>query len=620
MHRAHTRREWHILCTLFRAIGESPGWIGLALTLLLASKLTHVAVPLVFKAVVDTLGQPHAWLSLPLVLLAGYGGLRLVSSVGEDLRDIVCIKVIQPPIRRIRLQVFNHLHALALRFHLQRETGAVSRDIERGARGMQVLLSVLLFNILPVVVELALTAGILVTRYDLWYAGIAFGTLGIYVVFTCAITERRMTFRYALNDLDSHAHACAIDSLLNHETVKYFGNEAGEARRYDAGLQRWERATGYYHTSLAILNAAQNLIIALGTTLLLVRAGHGVVQGTLTLGDFVLVNTLMLQVHIPLQALGFMYREGKHALADIAAMFRLLEQTPEIQDKPGAAALVVREGTVRFAHVDFNYEPGHPILRDVDFTIPAGGTVAVVGASGAGKSTLARLLLRLYDVTGGRILIDGQDIRDVTQHSLRSAIGIVPQDVVLFNDTLAYNIAYGRPDAGRDEIVQAATDARLHHSIAPLPQGYDTVVGERGLKLSGGEKQRVAIARVLLKRPRLLIFDEATSALDSPSERAIYAALRRLARGCTTLVIAHRLSTVMDVDQILVLDQGRLVERGTHRQLLACGGQYAQMWAMQQREDAGASALPFTSSPDGGTSITQRPMAHPLPHCAVAAV
>jgi ATP-binding cassette subfamily B protein len=622
MYRANTRRDWQLFCTLLRYVGESPGWVGLALILLLVGKLTHVAIPLVFKVIVDTLDTPHAVLTLPFVVLAGYGGLRLVSSVGEDLHDLVCIKVIQPPLRRILLQVFTHLHALALRFHLQRETGGVSRDIERGARGIQVLLSLLLFTMLPVIVELGLTAGILLSRYDLWYAVITFGTLVIYSVFTCVITERRMTFRHVLNDLDSHTHARAIDSLLNYETVKYFSNEAGEAERYAACLRHGERATWQYHTALAAWTAAQNVIIALGTILLMVRAGHGVAQGTLTLGDFVLVHTLLLQVYLPLHALGLIYREGKHALADIAAMFRLLEQTPEIQDQPGAVDLVVGEGTVRFAHVDFSYEPNRPLLCEVDFTIPAGGTVAVVGASGAGKSTLARLLLRLYDVTGGQILIDGQDIRDVTQHSLRAAVGIVPQDVVLFNETLAYNIAYGRPGAGPDEIVQAATDAHLHHCIASLPQGYDTIVGERGLKLSGGEKQRVAMARVLLKRPRLLIFDEATAALDSRSERAIYAALRRLARGCTTLVIAHRLSTIMDVDQILVLDQGRIVERGTHRELRALGGRYAQMWAWQQHAEAGAGASvrPLTTSTEGVQGSRNGHVQTPFPTpCAVEA-
>jgi ABC-type transport system involved in Fe-S cluster assembly fused permease/ATPase subunit len=581
-----TRADWKTIRTLFPYLWEYRGRVGLALALLIVAKLAHVAVPLVFKAIVDALDKPHAMLALPTLLLAGYGGLRLASSLCEEWRDAVFARVTLHPIRQVTLQVFRHLHALALRFHVQRQTGGVSRDIERGTRAMSFLLSLLLFNILPTLVEIGLVAGILLTKYDIWFVAITFVTLISYILFTLVITEWRMVFRRAMNDLDSQANAWAIDSLLNYETVKYFGNEHYEAQRYDAYLQRWEQAAGQYQTSLAALSGGQSLIIAIGLTLLLLLAGQGVVQGTMSVGDLVVINALMLQIYPSLHFLGFVYRESKHALADIENMFRLLEHSPELQDRPGATDLVLCEGTIRFEHVEFAYEPNRQILFDVDFEIPVGATVAVVGASGAGKSTLARLLLRLYDVTAGRVLLDGQDLRDVTQHSLRSAIGTVPQDVVLFNETLAYNIAYGRPGAGREEIMRAAKGAGLHRFIESLPCGYDTIVGERGLKLSGGEKQRVAIARVLLKNPRLLIFDEATSALDSTSERAIHAELRRLAKGRTTVVIAHRLSTIVEADQIVVLDHGRIVERGTHQELLVLGGRYAQMWAVQQREDA----------------------------------
>ncbi len=559
--------------------------VALALTLLLLAKLANVSVPLILKHLVDSLNRPAGLLSLPVLLLLGYGALRLGSSLFSELRDAVFAKVTQRAIRRVALNVFQHLHALSLRFHLERQTGGMSRDIERGTRGISFLLNFTLFNILPTLVEIGLVAAILLTRYDAWFAIITFITLIAYTGFTLIVTEWRMIFRRTMNDMDSKANTKAIDSLLNYETVKYFGNEKYEARRYDENIQTWEQAAVRNQTSLSLLNAGQGGIIAVGVTALMTLAAQKVVAGTMTIGDLVLVNAFLIQLYMPLQFLGFVYREIKHSLADMEKMFSLLEQNAEIKDAPDARPLVVVKGSVCFDHVDFGYEPNRQILFDVSFDIPAGHKVAVVGTSGAGKSTLSRLLFRFYDVSRGRILIDGQDLRDVTQESLRAAIGIVPQDTVLFNDTLYYNIAYGRADASRDEVVQAAVHAHIHHFIESLPLGYDTLVGERGLKLSGGEKQRVAIARTILKNPRILIFDEATSALDSQSEKAIQAALREIAAERTTLVIAHRLSTIIDADQILVMRQGRIVERGTHRELLNKKGVYAEMWALQLREE-----------------------------------
>jgi ABC-type transport system involved in Fe-S cluster assembly fused permease/ATPase subunit len=550
---------------------------------LLLAKVATVALPLVLKGVVDTLDASRAReLILPLGLLLGYGGLRLASALFGELRDIIFARVTQHSIRRAALSVFRHLHTLSLRFHLDRQTGGISRDIERGARGISFLLTFMVFNILPTLVEIGLVGAVLLARFDAVFALTVLLTVGGYVAFTVALTEWRLRFVRLKNDMDSKANTRAIDSLLNYETVKYFGSEAYEAQRYDDTLSRWEQAAIQNQTSLSALNAGQGTIVACGVTGLMVMAAQGVVRGALTLGDLVMVNAYLLQLMMPLNFLGFVYREIKNALVDMERMFGLLDQCPDVVDPPDAPALRVGNGEVRFEEVAFAYDAARPILRKVDLVIPPGRKFAVVGPSGAGKSTLVRLLFRFYDVRAGRILIDGQDIRDVTQRSLRDAIGIVPQDTVLFNDTLYYNIAYARPDVAREEVLRAAELAHLGRFIASLPQGYDTVVGERGLKLSGGEKQRVGIARAILKNPRILVFDEATSSLDSKSEQAILDALREVARNHTTLVIAHRLSTVVDADRILVLDHGSIVEAGTHPELLARGGLYAGLWALQQ--------------------------------------
>ena len=589
------RKDWKTIRTLLPYLWEFKGRVIAALILLVGAKLANVAIPLVLKHIVDSLNRQPPLLVLPVALLIGYGVLRLASTSFGELRDAVFAKVTQRAIRRVALQVFRHLHSLALRFHLERQTGGVSRDIERGTRGISFLLNFMLFNILPTLVEIGLVAAILLAKYDIWFSVIIFATLVVYVAFTLVITEWRMIFRRTMNQMDSQANTRAIDSLINYETVKYFGNEEYESRRYDENLQGWEQAAVRNQTSLAALNAGQSTIIAIGVTLLMLLAAQGVVKGTMTIGDLVLVNAYLLQLYTPLHFLGFVYREIRHSLADMERMFSLLEQHTEIADRPGAPDLTVRHGAVRFEHVDFGYDANRQILFDVSFDIPAGHTVAVVGTSGAGKSTLSRLLFRFYDVAGGRITIDGQDIRDVTQKSLRAVIGIVPQDTVLFNDTIYYNIAYGRPGAAGDEIIQAARHAHIHAFIESLPDKYDTLVGERGLKLSGGEKQRVAIARTILKDPPILMFDEATSALDSKSEKAIQEELRHIAQNRTTLVIAHRLSTIVDADEILVMEGGRIVERGAHRELLALNAAYANMWALQQREEAerGVSAEPL---------------------------
>jgi ABC-type transport system involved in Fe-S cluster assembly fused permease/ATPase subunit len=560
--------------------------VVIALVLLVAAKLANVGVPLVLKEVVDALDPTQAVLAVPLALLVAYGLLRLSTTLFGELRDVVFVRVTQRAIRRIALTVFRHLHALSLRFHLERQTGGVSRDIERGTGGISTLLSYLLFSIVPVILEFLLVAAVLWAKFDWRFVAVTFAAVAVYLAFTFAVSEWRMGIRRQANELDSRANARAIDSLLNYETVKYFNNEEYEARRYDENLQSYERAAVKTEASLGFLNIGQSLVIAAAVTILMILAAEGVAAKTLTLGDLVLVNGLLIQLYIPLNFLGMVYREIKQALVDMDRMFALLEQNREIEDSPGALPLPDGGAAIRFDHVDFSYDPKRQILSDVSFDVPAGAKVAVVGASGSGKSTLARLLYRFYDVNRGVIRVGGSDIRSVKQASLRGAIGIVPQDTVLFNDTIHYNIHYGRPDAAREEVVAAAQAAHIHDFIESLPERYDTKVGERGLKLSGGEKQRVAIARAILKNPRILIFDEATSALDSRSEKSIQAELDRIARGHTTLVIAHRLSTVMDADQILVMDHGRIIERGTHRELLEKDGAYAQMWALQQQEEA----------------------------------
>jgi ATP-binding cassette subfamily B protein len=579
------RNDWKTVRSLLPYLWEFKGRVVLALSLLILAKLANVGVPLVLKEIIDALDRPRDLMVLPVLLLAGYGALRLVSTLFGELRDAIFAKVTQRAIRRVAINVFTHLHALSLRFHLQRQTGGVSRDIERGSRGISFLLNFMLFNILPTLLEIGLVAAILLSRYSIWFSVIVFGTLAAYITLTLIVTEWRMIFRRTMNDMDSKANTRAIDSLLNYETVKYFGNEAWETRRYDEHLKKWEFAAVRNQTSLALLNSGQSAIIAIGITLLLSLAADQVIQGTMTLGDLVLINAFMLQLYMPLHFLGFVYREIKHSLADMEKMFSLLEENEEIRDKPDAIELIGKDAQVSFESVDFSYEPNRQILFDVSFKIPPGRNIAVVGHSGSGKSTLARLLFRFYDITSGRILINGQDIKSVTQKSLRAAIGIVPQDSILFNDSIYYNIAYGRPGATRDEVIAAARAAHIHDFIESLPEKYETTVGERGLKLSGGEKQRVAIARAILKDPEILIFDEATSALDSKSEKAIQAELKRIAMHRTTLTIAHRLSTIADADEVLVMSHGRIVERGTHQELLAAEGAYAHMWRLQQQEE-----------------------------------
>ncbi|WP_455233912.1 ABCB family ABC transporter ATP-binding protein/permease [Thiogranum longum] len=559
--------------------------VVLALSFLVLAKVANVGIPLLLKDIVDALDKDAAQLVLPLALLLGYGALRLASSLFNELRDSVFARVRHGAMRKVSTRVLDHLHSLSLRYHLERKTGGISRDIERGTRSVSSLLNYMVFSILPTLVEVTLIAGILLGKYSIWFAVVTFAAVILYVFFTFWITEWRMKYRVKMNATDSRANTQAIDSLINYETVKYFGNEGHELGRYNQSLEEWEDAAVKSQTSLSALNIGQAAIIAIGVTVLMVLAANGVVAGNLTLGDLVLINAFLLQLFIPLNFLGIVYSQLKHAIADMQLMFDVLDRTPEIQDRPDAMALDVGSGEVRFDRVSFAYDLERPILHDISFTIPAGHKLAVVGPSGAGKSTIARLLFRFYDVDSGRILINGQDIRAVTQQSLRSAIGIVPQDTVLFNDTLKYNIGYARPGSTQEQIEQAARSANIHDFISSLPNGYDTVVGERGLKLSGGEKQRVAIARAILKNPRILVFDEATSSLDSHSEQVILESLRAAAKNHTTLVIAHRLSTVIDADQILVMEQGRVVEQGGHQELLAHKGLYARLWELQQQEE-----------------------------------
>jgi ATP-binding cassette subfamily B protein len=585
------RNEWGSIRTLLPYLWEYKWRVVFALVFLVIAKLANVGVPLVMKEVVDGLDAPAAIVAVPVALLAIYGILRFSTTLFQELRDVIFVRVTQRAMRRLALGVFRHLHALSLRFHLERQTGGMTRDIERGTNGISTLLSYLLFSILPVLLEFALVAAVLLNRFDWRFAAVTFGAVAVYITFTVLVTEWRMEIRRRANELDSKANTRAIDSLLNYETVKYFGNEEFEARRYDENLRKYEDAATKSESSLGFLNIGQSLIIAAAVTALMLLAAEGVVAKSFTLGDLVLVNGLLIQLYIPLNVLGMVYRNIKQSLIDMDRMFSLLSVNLEIQDKPGAPDLPPGPARVEFRNVDFFYEPARQILYEVSFVIEPGQRVAVVGHSGSGKSTLARLLYRFYEVSGGSISVNGLDIREAKQASLRSAIGIVPQDTVLFNDTIRYNIRYGRPGASDEEVIEAARAAHIHEFIEGLPAKYETMVGERGLKLSGGEKQRVAIARALLKDPRILIFDEATSALDSRAEKAIQAELERISKGRTTLVIAHRLSTVMDADQILVLNHGRIAERGTHLQLLERQGEYARMWALQQQQAQVDAAL-----------------------------
>ncbi|PPR66507.1 MAG: ATM1-type heavy metal exporter [Alphaproteobacteria bacterium MarineAlpha3_Bin1] len=586
--RTGPRKDWRTICTLLPYLWP-PGEAGIrvrvvmAMVLLTLAKITNVVVPIFYKHAVDALStNTAAVLAVPVALLVGYGLARILAQTFGELRDAVFAKVAQRAIRLAGLKAFKHLHRLSLRFHMDRKTGGVSRAIERGTKGIEFLLSFMLFNVLPTLLEIVMVCFILWGLYGIWFALVTFLTMGTYITWTLVITEWRIKYRRIMNETDSEANTKAIDSLLNFETVKYFGNEDHEADRFDSSLRNYEAAAVKSKTTLSFLNIGQGAIIATGVTIVMVMAGMGVVGGTMTIGDFVLVNAYLVQLFLPLNFLGFVYREIKRSLTDMETMFELMQENAEVKDIPGAKALALGGGEVVFEDVSFSYDSRRSVLDDVSFSVEPGKTIAIVGPSGAGKSTISRLLFRFYDATHGRILIDGQDIRDVTQKSVRAAIGMVPQDTVLFNDTIYYNIAYGAPGATPTEIEGAAKMAHIHDFIMSLPDGYSSTVGERGLKLSGGEKQRVAIARTILKNPRIMLFDEATSALDTHTEQEILSSLKEVSAERTTLTIAHRLSTVIDSDEILVLDDGRVVERGNHVSLLVLEGTYAAMWARQQ--------------------------------------
>ncbi len=578
-----SQNDWQAIRRLIPFIKKFKGRVFFALGLLTLAKLANVTVPLTLKHAIDALDPQHQnIIYLPVFMLVAYGLLRFASSAFSELRDALFAKVIFRSVRRIATQILAHLHELSLQFHLQRQTGGISRDIERGSRGISFLMNFMIFNILPTLVEIGLVSAILLINYDSIFAVITTSTILIYIFYTLLVTEWRMRYRRRMNEMDSQANNQAIDSLINYETVKYFNNEQLEVEQYDKKLASWEKSAVHNQTSLSVLNIGQGIIISLGLTTLMLLAGQGVVDGKLSLGDLVLVNAYLLQLYMPLGFLGFVYREIRHSLADMERMFNLLDQQREISDSPNAADIQVKGGEIKFVNVSFAYHSDRMILKNISFTAKAGQKLAIVGPSGSGKSTIIRLLYRFYDPQRGHIEIDNQDIKTVTQNSLRTHIGVVPQDTVLFNDSIYHNIAYGRPSASPEDVTLAARRAHLHEFIQQLPEGYDTIVGERGLKLSGGEKQRIAIARTLLKAPEVLCFDEATSALDSHAEQRIGREILNLSSNKTTLVIAHRLSTIVDANQILVLDKGRLVEQGTHAQLLERDGVYASMWYMQQ--------------------------------------
>jgi ATP-binding cassette subfamily B protein len=587
------RRSWAVLGILGRHLWPKGEWglrsrVVTGLTLLIMAKVANVYVPILYKHAVDALGDKAAVVAVPISLIVAYGMARILAQAFGEVRDAIFAPVAQRAIRNLALEVFHHLHALSLRFHLERQTGGLSRVMERGTQGMEFLIRFTTFNILPTLFEIALVGAVLWRLYDWRFTVVMLAVIGGYIAFSVTLSEWRIAFVRRMNDADTEANAKAIDSLLNYETVKYFGNEAHEAQRYDVGRRRYEKAAIRSSRTLSLLNIGQGTIVSSGLVLVMLLAGREVAKGAMTMGDFVAVNAFLLQLYQPLNMLGFAYREIRNAIVGMERMFGLLEVPAEIADKPGAPKLAVTGGEIVFEHVDFHYEKARPILHDVSFRVAPGDTVAIVGSSGAGKSTVSRILYRFYDVASGSVRIDGQDIREVTQASLRAAIGVVPQDTVLFNDTIYYNIAYGRPDATREDVERAARLARIHDFIATLPAGYDTTVGERGLKLSGGEKQRVAIARTILKNPQILLFDEATSALDTRTEQEIQRSLDEVSRGRTTVVIAHRLSTIIHADDIVVLDRGRVVERGRHSELLARDGLYADMWRRQQEAAAAA--------------------------------